>query len=61
MDSRGSRVSKQVMFAFQNNQFKDIRKANEMKKDYYPEGKGAGAAAVRAKKMNEEDDESDNI
>lgn len=39
LDPRTSRVSKQVMNAFQSNKFQNIRKANEMKKDYYPDMK----------------------
>lgn len=34
---RPSRVSKQVMNLFQANKFQNIRKANEMKKEYYPD------------------------
>ena len=39
LDPSTSRVSKQVMNAFQSNKFQDIRKINEMKKDFYPDMK----------------------
>ena len=37
MEPRQSRISKQVMHAFQSNKFQNIRKANEKKKEYYPD------------------------
>jgi len=43
LDPRTSRVSKQVMHAFQSNKFQNIRKVNEMKKDYYPDMKKPAA------------------
>ena len=49
---RPSRVSKQVMNLFQANKFQNIRKANEMKKEYYPDTNKA---------KTKEEDESANI
>lgn len=49
---RSSRVSKQVMNLFQANKFQNLRKANEIKKDFYPDTAKAKAAV---------DDESSNI
>lgn len=52
MDLQSNRVSKQVMHAFQSNKFQHIRKANELKKEYYPDaGKGKGG-------RKEDDEES---
>lgn len=51
MDLQSNRVSKQVMHAFQTNKFQNIRKANELKKEYYPDaGKG------RAMKQQDEEE-----
>lgn len=51
MDLQSNRVSKQVMHAFQTNKFQNIRKANELKKEYYPDmGK-----AKPAKQQDEEE------
>lgn len=37
MNPSTNRVSKQVMEAFQTNKFQNMRKVNEMKKDFYPD------------------------
>jgi len=42
MEPRASRISRQVMNAFQVNKFQGIRKANEVRKDYYPEASKGG-------------------
>ena len=49
---RPSRVSKQVMNLFQANKFQNIRNANEMKKEFYPD---------TAKATIKEEDEGANI
>lgn len=53
---RASRMSKQVMQAFQANKFQNIRKANEGKREFYQEAARKSRMAARR-----EDDESANI
>ena len=36
-EARPSRVSRQVMQAFQAGKFQNMRKANEMRKEFYPD------------------------
>lgn len=53
---RASRMSKQVMQAFQANKFQNIRKANEAKREFYQQASRKSRAAARI-----EEDESANI
>ena len=52
MQPRQSRLSRQVMNAFTTNKFQNIRKANEMKREYYPDTQ---------KNQIKEEDESANV
>lgn len=48
---RNTRMSKQVVQAFQSNKFQNIRQANEIKRDYYPDG----SRKSRAVKKDDDD------
>lgn len=54
MDLQSNRVSKQVMHAFQTNKFQNIRKANELKKEYYPD-------AGKGKSVKQQDEEENTL